>query len=123
MDTILISFHSEFMLNFDESHSENIGAGVITRVIQHICKTKNAIEMTRGRCSGFMIYPPHEFYPMEWRRWHWIFNPLLRESILSLTKNSLAFHIWDKMVSKSQIYGFLAKKNCPNVYVMTEDYF
>lgn len=116
------------MRSFNGSDWANNGPGVITRVLQTICKTKNTIEITRERCSGFKVYPHNEFYVVSWPHWQMFFNPNFTDITLALAKDSPAIHVWnrlsvDEKVGKNVAYGTLAKKNCPNVYVMSEDYF
>lgn len=84
--------------------------------------------MTRERCSGFKVYPPNEFYAVSWSDWRMFFDSNSTDITLALVKDSLAVHVWNRFteyekIDKNAAYGILAKKNCPNVYVMSGDYF
>lgn len=46
----------DFVYNFNGSHRDSNGPGVLTRVLRDLCQTKNAFGMKPERCSGFKVY-------------------------------------------------------------------
>lgn len=86
--------------------------------------------MSNERCNGFRVYPPNEFYAIPWRNWSWFFEQNYTKQTLSMTKDSLAIHVWNKHSIKKKLkvgskvaYGIIAEKHCPNVYKSCGKYF
>lgn len=125
-----MSVSRDFIENFRGDVFINNGPGVITRVLQKICKTEIPSEMTSDRCDGFRVYQPSEFYAVSWEAWHNYFNRDSTKSTLAMTKDSLAVHVWNKLskdetieVGSNVAYGIIAEKNCPRVYRASGKYF
>lgn len=95
-------------------------------MLQKLCKTENALKMTREQCSGFNVYPPSTFYAVSWRNWNWLFDSEFTNKTLELIKDSVAVHVWNKLSYKAKVsedvaYGIIAKAYCPNVYEINKD--
>lgn len=120
-----------FQQTFDGSNWGNNGPGVITRVMQNICGTKNIqLMMDTKRCMGFNVYPINAFYAIPWRQWADFFEPELLTQTMARTKDSYVAHIWNKHSIKRPIqvgtkcaYSLMAEMHCPRVYKAAGEYF
>ncbi|KAH8376754.1 hypothetical protein KR093_001161 [Drosophila rubida] len=122
----------DFMHNFDGSDWGNNGPGVITRVVQKLCGTKDIAVMLedRKRCLGFKIFDRNAFYAVPWKHWRHFFEPQLLEQTLAHTKDSIVVHVWNKhskqqaiKVGSSTAYGKYAEQHCPRSYAAAGEYF
>ncbi|KAL7741841.1 hypothetical protein ACLKA6_012060 [Drosophila palustris] len=122
----------DFMHNFDGSDWGNNGPGVITRVAQSICGTKDITLMLedRKRCLGFKVFDRNAFYAVPWKHWRHFFEPQLLEQTLAHTKDSILVHVWNKhskqqaiKVGSSTAYGKYAEQHCPRSYAAAGEYF
>lgn len=130
--TIAMQCLLDFQDNFSPYKWGNNGPGVITRVLQSICETKNISLMYNSpkRCLGFKVYNNESFYAISFEDWFNFFDPKLVQSTLNRLNNSYIAHFWNNL-SKGEIisiknvktaYGELAKKHCPLVYQTIENY-
>lgn len=126
----MIFRYSDFERNFKGQEWGSNGPGVITRVLQNLCHTKNTKLMTRENCGGFLAYPPSSFYAIPWRNWRWFFDPKYTQKTLDMTKDAPVLHVWNKhsinekiRVGSKVAYGIVAEKNCPTVYGSCGKYF
>ncbi|XP_015511780.2 lactosylceramide 4-alpha-galactosyltransferase isoform X1 [Neodiprion lecontei] len=101
----------------------NNGPGVITRILQKLCATKYARDMTTVRCHGFTVYPPSTFYPIHYKKWKRYFDETDRNSTFKMLEDSLVIHVWNKLSKDQKInvgsqapYAVIAQKHCPKVY-------
>lgn len=120
----------EFFENFNANDWGNNGPGVITRVLKTICHVNKPPEMTPENCLGFKVYPPNGFYAVPWPMWSMFFDVDKYNKTMEMTKDSIAIHVWNKhskqrklKVGTKAAYGVIAEKNCPKVYLSTNDYF
>ncbi|XP_030556653.1 lactosylceramide 4-alpha-galactosyltransferase-like [Drosophila novamexicana] len=122
----------DFQLHFDGSDWGNNGPGVITRVAQQICGTKDISLMLedRKRCLGFKVFDRNAFYAVPWKHWRHFFEPQLLEQTLEHTKDSYLVHVWNKhskqlaiKVGSSTAYGKYAEQHCPKAYAAAGEYF
>lgn len=122
----------EFQQNFDGSDWGNNGPGVITRVAQRICGTKDITLMLENqkRCMGFRVFERNAFYAVPWKHWRHFFEPQLLEQTLAHTRDSYVVHVWNKMskqqaikVGSSTAYGKYAEQHCPKAYAAAGEYF
>ncbi|CAD7012810.1 unnamed protein product [Ceratitis capitata] len=121
----------DFLINYDGSDWGNNGPGVITRVMNDVCKTANIeLMMDTKRCMGFNIMPREAFYAIPWMNWEHFFEAQYLTETLELLKNSYVAHVWNKHSKKRHIkvgsnaaYGILAEKHCPKVYAAAGEYF
>lgn len=120
-----------FQITFNGNDWGNNGPGVITRVLQEICKTKSTLLMTKERCFGFHVYPQNKFYAIKWKNWEHFFMEKHLNDVLNQTKNSIAIHVWNKhsavkIIKKQELnvaYTKLAEQYCPRVYESSGEYF
>ncbi|KAH8391523.1 hypothetical protein KR200_003091 [Drosophila serrata] len=122
----------DFQLNFDGKDWGNNGPGVITRVAQKICGTKNieVMQEDHKRCLGFKVFGRDAFYAVPWKQWRDFFEPEKLSQTLALTKDSYVVHVWNKHSSKLKIkrgtksaYAKYAEQNCPRAYKASGEYF
>ncbi|XP_034474390.1 lactosylceramide 4-alpha-galactosyltransferase-like [Drosophila innubila] len=120
----------EFQRNFDGSDWGHNGPGVITRVAQRICATKNITMMLkdRKRCLGFQVFERNAFYAVPWVNWRHFFEPQFLKETLEKTKDSFLIHVWNKHsyqhpVTVDSAYGKIAAQNCPRSYAAAGKYF
>jgi lactosylceramide 4-alpha-galactosyltransferase len=114
----------EIRLHFQGQDWGANGPGVITRVARRLCQTDKTQEMSLERCKGrFQVRPPHDFYPIPWRKWRLYFDEAVANETMRSLANSYAIHVWNKFsvntkvrVGSRQPYGLYAAKHCPNVY-------
>ncbi|XP_041449801.1 lactosylceramide 4-alpha-galactosyltransferase-like [Drosophila obscura] len=120
----------DFQQNFDGKEWGTNGPGVITRVAQQICGTKNISVMleNRKRCLGFMVFGCSAFYAIE--NWPGFFDPKRLEKTMARTKDSYVVHVWNSQSHKEPIkvgsdtaYAKYAEKNCPRAYEAAGEYF
>lgn len=109
--------------NFKGNVWGNNGPGVITRILQKLCDTKYARDMTPIRCNGFKVFPPSAFYPIGYKNWTKYFETSDINETMEIIKNSKAIHVWNKFSHERQIkvgsqvpYSIIAQKYCPKVY-------
>ncbi|XP_032595227.1 lactosylceramide 4-alpha-galactosyltransferase isoform X2 [Drosophila grimshawi] len=122
----------DFQQNFDGQKWGNNGPGVITRVAQKICATKNISLMLadRKRCLGFRVFERNAFYAVPRKHWRHFFEPKYLEETLELTRDSYLVHMWNKhskqlpiKVGSSTAYGKYAEQHCPKTYAAAGQYF
>ncbi|KAH8392858.1 hypothetical protein KR215_004646 [Drosophila sulfurigaster] len=129
---IAVSCLQDFMHNFNGKDVGNNGAGVITRVAQKLCGTKDVSVMldNRKRCLSFKVFERNAFYAVPWKRWRHFFEPQLLEQTLAHTKDSIVVNLWNKhskqqviKVGSSTAYGKYAEQHCPRSYAAAGEYF
>ncbi|XP_034474391.1 lactosylceramide 4-alpha-galactosyltransferase-like [Drosophila innubila] len=122
----------DFQLNFDGSDWGNNGPGVITRVAQRICDTKNITMMLedRKRCHGFKVFDRKAFYAIKSNDWRHFFEPEFLEETLELTRDSYLLHVWNRKshqmpmkVGSGSAYARYARLHCPRAYKAAGEYF
>lgn len=120
----------DFQMHFNGNDWGNNGPGVITRVLNKVCKTKSPTVMTRDRCFGFHVYSKEAFYAVRWLNWSHFFDEKHLDSTLLKTKDSIIIHVWNKhsknrpvKVGSNVAYGKLAEQFCPKVYSSCGEYF
>ncbi|KAF7993056.1 hypothetical protein HCN44_005837 [Aphidius gifuensis] len=109
--------------NFRGDNWGNNGPGVITRVLQKLCSTKNVADMTTSKCQGFTVYPPSDFFPIPWKKWKLYFDAKEKNKTMDKIKNSRTIHLWNLHSKSERInvgdqvpYGIIANKYCPMTY-------
>ncbi|XP_064535250.1 lactosylceramide 4-alpha-galactosyltransferase-like isoform X2 [Drosophila montana] len=87
----------DFQKHFDGGAWANNGPGVITRVVQKVCRTKNITLMMEdeNRCLGFKVFDRNAFYAVPWEDWRHFFDPNLVKQTLARTKDSYLVHMWN----------------------------
>ncbi|XP_034666931.1 lactosylceramide 4-alpha-galactosyltransferase-like [Drosophila subobscura] len=122
----------DFQHNFNGRHWGNNGPGVMTRVAQQICGTKNISLLleNRKRCLGFQVFDCKAFNPVPSGNWRHLFEPDELEETMARTKYSYVVHVWNKQSNKvpikvgsSSAYAQLAERNCPRAYHAAGEYF
>ncbi|XP_036333100.1 lactosylceramide 4-alpha-galactosyltransferase [Rhagoletis pomonella] len=121
----------DFLLNFDGGDWGNNGPGVITRVMNDVCKTSNIeLMMEPKRCMGFHVMPREVFYAIPWKKWEYFFEAQYLTETLDLLQHSYVAHVWNKHSKQRRIkvganaaYGILAERHCPKVYAAAGEYF
>ncbi|KAH8260813.1 hypothetical protein KR038_001167 [Drosophila bunnanda] len=122
----------DLQLNFDGKDWGNNGPGVITRVAQKICGTKNieVMQEDHKRCLGFKVFGRGAFYAVPWKQWRDFFEPEKLSQTMALTKDSYVVHVWNKHSSTLKIkrgtksaYAKYAEQNCPRAYKASGEYF
>lgn len=121
----------DFLLNFDGTDWGNNGPGVITRVMNDVCKTNNIeLMMESKRCMGFHVMPREAFYAIPWMKWEYFFEAQYLTETLDLLRDSYVAHVWNKHSKQRRIkvganaaYGILAERHCPKVYAAAGEYF
>lgn len=107
------------------------GPSRITEVLMNdICKTNNTRLMTYEKCHGFQVFPTDKFYAIHYSNWRFFFEERFLNTSLSLTKDSLLIHVWNKMSSDMKFkvgtqaaYGVYAERFCPKVYSSIGKFF
>ncbi|XP_017076005.2 lactosylceramide 4-alpha-galactosyltransferase [Drosophila eugracilis] len=122
----------DFQHNFNGQDWGNNGPGVITRVAQKICGTKDITLMQEDpkRCMGFKVFGRGAFYAVPWKKWRDFFDPEKLESTLASCKDSYVVHVWNKHSSTLPIkkglksaYAIYAEQNCPRSFKAAGEYF
>ncbi|EDW29195.1 GL19577 [Drosophila persimilis] len=122
----------DFQHNFAGKDWGNNGPGVITRVAQQICGTKDITLMQEDskRCLGFKVYGRGAFYAVPWKQWRDFFEPEKLEETMGRTKDSYVVHVWNKhsnqlpiKVGSNNAYAKYAEQNCPRAYRAAGEYF
>lgn len=107
------------------------GPQLLTRILEnHVCHT-NLAQMTPEKCRGFRVFPPEEFYAINYDEWSQFLNEQFTKWVLKATENSSVIHLWnhnwrDKIIIKSKTktaYESIGEKNCPKVFTASGDYF
>ncbi|XP_067627297.1 lactosylceramide 4-alpha-galactosyltransferase [Eurosta solidaginis] len=121
----------DFLINFNGKDWGNNGPGVITRVMNDICKTNNIeLMLDPKRCMGFHVMPRDAFYAIPWRNWEHFFEAQYLTETMNRLQDSYVAHVWNKHSKQRRIkvganaaYGILAQKHCPRVYAASGEYF
>lgn len=107
------------------------GPQLLTRVLKNsVCHTSFE-EMTPEKCRGFKVFPPEEFYAINYDEWHHFINVSFTDSVMKATENSSVIHLWNhfwrnKIIKKSKSktpYEAIAEKNCPKIFTASGDHF
>ncbi|KAI5645582.1 alpha 1,4-glycosyltransferase conserved region domain-containing protein [Phthorimaea operculella] len=109
----------ELSATFDGEQFSNNGPGVITRVLQSWCGTKEVPHMSKDICQGISIYRPAYAYPINWENAEKYFEG--GKLSARQTKFAYMYHVWGKVSSHLDIhedspFHQLAKTYCPTVY-------
>ncbi|KAJ2941531.1 hypothetical protein O0L34_g14583 [Tuta absoluta] len=109
----------ELSLTFDGEVFSTNGPGVITRVLQSWCDTKEVPHMSKDICQGISIYRPPYAYPIPWEHAREYFDA--GKLSPRQTKFAYMYHVWGKVSSQLDIHPHspfhqLAKTYCPVVY-------
>ncbi|KAG5876026.1 hypothetical protein JTB14_009815 [Gonioctena quinquepunctata] len=107
------------------------GPGVITRLLKSICGgAKLAKDMIKKDCLGFKVYPTDRFYAVPWWKWKMFFDSNVTDTVLKLTENSYAIHVWNKHSVNTKIpltsdvsYISHARTFCPKVVEECDEFF
>ncbi|XP_017881402.1 lactosylceramide 4-alpha-galactosyltransferase-like [Ceratina calcarata] len=99
------------------------GPGVITRMLENLCSTKNVWNMTIERCNGFELLPPSSFYPIHYSSWRKYFESQYKNSTMEAVKKARAIHVWNKLSMNEKVrvdsdvpYAIVARNYCPKVF-------
>jgi len=99
------------------------GPWVLTRTLNHFCRTSDRKLWTLEQCNGFKLLPINTFFPVPWKDWFWYFNSTFTGETLEATKNSVLIHVWNDRSKNTRLkfnsntaYELLAEENCPLVY-------
>ncbi|CAG9830874.1 unnamed protein product [Diabrotica balteata] len=116
--------------NFDGQMWSKNGPGVITRLLESLCKANRTEDMLNNDCEGFTPYPSHTFYPVPWQKWKMYFEEESFGAVMNMTQNSFAIHAWNKLSEETKIpltsnvpYLYFAKKFCPKVVDACDEVF
>lgn len=114
--------------NFNPNVWNQNGPALLTRVLQEeVCRTELE-KMTPEKCRGFKVFPPDEFYAVNWDNWEYFTNINFTETVLKKINKSSVVHLWNhtwrnKTIPKSEskyntrtAYEVIAENNCPQVY-------
>lgn len=120
IDVFVFSFN--FNLFFLPAQGNN-GPGVITRVAQKLCGTKDVKKMIEmKRCRAFTVLPIESCYSIRWPEHIKFFKEEFLNETMSRLNNSLVAHVWNKFSAATALtpeanvaYVYLAKKYCPKV--------
>ena len=127
------SFSSDLITNFKTNDWSYNGPQLITRVLSHhVCHTSLS-EMSPEKCRGLKVFPPNEFYPINFDEWGKFLDERYIESVLVTINGSSVVHLWNHnfrhtIITKSKskrrtAYEAIAENNCPKVFTATGDYF
>ena len=87
-------FGRDMMENFNPTAWNQNGPALLTRVLENqVCHTSLA-EMTPEKCRGFKVFPPEEFYAVNWDNWQYFINPRFTGTVLKKTARSSVIHLW-----------------------------
>lgn len=120
----IFGFSRDFVENYDPNGWASNGPRLFTRVILHgVCKTS-----PDENCGGIKIYPPIEFYPVNFDEWQLLLDPLSTNDILRTIENSTAVHLWNHFWRRDRVrkggskipYEAIAEKNCARVFTAAD---
>lgn len=106
----------------------NNGPGVITRVLQQLCDTKDVLKMiSSNECKNFRVLPIESCYSIRWPEHVKFFKPEFLNETLERLSDSIIAHVWNKHSAATPLtldsnvaYIHLAKKFCPKVVKASE---
>jgi lactosylceramide 4-alpha-galactosyltransferase len=119
----------DLLKNFDGNDWGNNGPGVITRVLQQICNTKNVMKMisTPNQCKNFKVLPIESCYAIRWPEHIKFFKEEFLNETMERLNESIIAHVWNKHSAATPLkmdanvaYIQLAKKFCPKVAAESE---
>lgn len=99
------------------------GPGLITLVMNQLCRTKNTAEMTYERCGGVRALPTKEILAIDFGKRNYFFEDTFLEEGLKIIENSTVTHLWNAFSGKVKVLkssynllNHLARRNCPSVF-------
>ncbi|KAG5675819.1 hypothetical protein PVAND_005690 [Polypedilum vanderplanki] len=118
----------DLLKNFNGEDWGNNGPGVLTRVLQKICGTKDVMKMMiDGVCKNFNVLPIEKCYSIRWPEHRKFFEEAFLNETLERLSDSLIAHVWNKhsaatvLTKESNVaYIHLAKKYCPKTLSASE---
>jgi lactosylceramide 4-alpha-galactosyltransferase len=119
----------DLLANFNGNDWGNNGPGVLTRVLQKICNTKNVLEMIadESKCGNFKVLPIEAAYSIRWPEHIKFFREEFLNETLDRLSNSVIAHVWNKhsaatqqSINSNSAYLHLARKHCPKVLSASE---
>lgn len=123
-----ISNCSEIVEHYNGKEFLDNGPWVLTRTLNHLCRTSDRKLWTLEQCHGFRLQPIKEFFPVQWKDWLWYFDSTFTKDALAASENSTLIHVWNDRSKNTRVefgtntaYELIAEKNCPIVY-STSDY-
>jgi len=113
----------DLLNNFNGNDWGNNGPGVITRVLQEICNTKDVLKMiSSNQCKNFRVLPVETCYSIRWPEHIKFFKEEFLNETMERLNDSLIAHVWNKHSAATLLsldanvaYIQLAKKYCPKV--------
>jgi hypothetical protein len=123
-----VKYHPNFIFISIQLPQGNNGPGVITRVAQQLCGSKNVTEMiAKKRCKNFSVLPIETCYSIRWPEHIKFFKEEFLNETLSRLDNSLIAHVWNKHSAATALtreanvaYVHIAKEHCPKVIKASE---
>lgn len=122
---IFSHFFREFISNYKPDDWRYNGGQLLTRILENdVCHTVLA-EMTQEKCRGLEVFPPNEFYPVNWDNWTYFTNARFTKLVLEAVQNSSIVHLYNHfwrhtIIRKSKFrrtaYEVIAYNNCPKVF-------
>lgn len=122
----------ELAINFKGSSWNRNGPGLLTRVLHKWCgfnSSKINIELLKP-CSPVKILPKETFLPVDWSNNGALFSEKELKSVLDTVSAAYSVHIYNHINSKKRIkkgsnvaYDYLARRHCPRVYAVIDDYW
>lgn len=111
----------DLLENFDGNDWGNNGPGVMTRILNKICNTKDVMKMISEKvCKNFRVLPIEKCYSIRWPEHIKFFREEYLNETLDRLSGSLIAHVWNKhsastpLTKESNVaYTHLAKKYCP----------
>lgn len=115
--------HSEIVEHYNGKEFLDNGPWVLTRTLNHLCRTSDRKLWSLEQCHGFKLLPINEFFPVAWKDWLWYFNSTFTQDALEASRDSTLIHVWNDRSKNERIefgsntaYELIAEKNCPIVY-------
>lgn len=94
MRTISVKISSDFVTNFKPNEWGYNGPQLLTRVARDKVRHTTLAEMTPEKCRGLKVFPPEEFYAVNYDDYPYFFDVRFNEKVLQATESSSVIHVW-----------------------------
>lgn len=123
-------FIEGLIANFNGDKFATNGPGLITSVLEGLCKVNVTMMVQKKECEGFHVHPQKVCYPIPFQSWQHFMDEKFANDVMEKTRDSMVVHFWNKLSHVKKIkmdsnaaYIQLARKFCPITMENLRDFF
>lgn len=123
-------FIRALIANFNGDYFVTNGPGLITSVLEGLCKVNVSMMAEKKECQGFHVHPEEVCYPIPYQSWELLMDEIYADEVMNKTRDSIVVHFWNNLSHGKKIevdskagYIQLARKFCPKTLKHIKNYF